>query len=230
MISVRRASPYCALIASNSSRITCNRRSGLARIFNSSPMLTRISLYSLTIFSCSRPVRVCRRRSRMALAWAAGLVIEMLSRAGATASRSENLAAEFGLVDGGYRLSDAQACAILDLRLHTLTGLEQEKIVNEYKEILVKIGDLLDILGNPDRLLQVIREELLAIKAQYGDARRTEIMMTHQDLSIEDLITEEDLVVTLSHAGYAKAQPLSEYRTQKRSGCGLLVVVVLVVF
>ena len=156
----------------------------------------------------------------MAQAWAAGLVIEMLSRAGATASRPENLAAEFGLVDGGYRLSDAQAKAILDLRLHTLTGLEQEKIVNEYKEILVSIGELLNILANPDRLLQVIREELLAIKAQYGDARRTEIMLTHQDLSLEDLITEEDVVVTLSHGGYAKAQPLAEYRTQKRGGRG----------
>src|SRR3569832_65429 len=166
------------------------------------------------------PNPAAAKEGLMAQAGAAGLVIEMLSRAGATASRPENLAAEFGLVDDGYRLSEAQAKAILDLRLHTLTGLEQEKIVNEYKEILVKIGDLLDILGNPDRLLQVIREELLAIKAQYGDARRTEIMMTHQDLSIEDLITEEDVVVTLSHAGYAKAQPLSEYRTQKRGGRG----------
>src|SRR3569623_60017 len=156
----------------------------------------------------------------MAQAWAAGLVIEMLSRAGATASRPENLAAEFGLVDGGYHLSDAQAKAILDLRLHTLTGLEQEKIVNEYKDILVSIGELLNILANPDRLLQVIREVLLAIKSQYGDARRTEIMLTHQDLSLEDLITEEDVVVTLSHGGYAKAQPLAEYRTQKRGGRG----------
>src|SRR3569833_3060690 len=166
------------------------------------------------------PNPAAAKEGLMAQAWAAGLVIEMLSRAGATASRPENLAAEFGLVDDGYRLSEAQAKAILDLRLHTLTGLEQEKIVNEYKENLVKNGDLLDILGNPDRLLQVIREELLAIKAQYGDARRTEIKMTHQDLSIEDKKTEEDVVVPLSHAGYAKAQPLSEYRTQKRGGRG----------
>ncbi|MEK7322907.1 MAG: DNA gyrase subunit A [Pseudomonadota bacterium] len=156
----------------------------------------------------------------MARAWAAGLVIEMLSRAGASASRPDNLAAELGLVNDAYRLSEVQAKAILDLRLHTLTGLEQEKIVNEYKEILVNIGELLEILGNPDRLMQVIREELLAIKTQYGDARRTEIMITHQDLSLEDLITEEDVVVTLSHGGYAKAQPLTEYRTQKRGGRG----------
>ena len=156
----------------------------------------------------------------MAQVWEAGLVLEMLSRAGAAASRPDKLPAQFGLVDGGYRLSEAQAKAILDLRLHTLTGLEQEKIVNEYKDILVKIEGLLEILSNPDRLMQVIREELLAIKAQYGDARRTEIMMTHQDLSLEDLITEEDVVVTLSHAGYAKAQPLTEYRTQKRGGRG----------
>src|SRR3569623_1416632 len=166
------------------------------------------------------PNPAAAKEGLMAQAWAAGLVIEMLSRAGATASRPENLAVEFGLVDGGYRLSDAQAKAILDLRLHTLTGLEQEKIVNEYKEILVSIGELLNILANPARLLQVIREELLAIKAQYGDARRTEIMLTHQDLSLEDLITEEDVVVTLSHGGYAKAQPLAEYRTQKRGGRG----------
>jgi DNA gyrase subunit A len=156
----------------------------------------------------------------MARAWAPGVVTDLLSRTGAAASRPEGLAAEFGLSDQGYRLSEAQAKAILDLRLHTLTGLEQEKIVNEYKEILVKIEELLDILSNPDRLMQVIREELLAIKEQYGDERRTEIVATQEDLSLEDLITEEDVVVTLSHAGYAKAQPISEYRTQKRGGRG----------
>ena len=166
------------------------------------------------------PTPAVAKEGLLAQPWAPGVVTEMLARAGAAASRPDDLVAEFGLVQDGYRLSEVQAKAILDLRLHTLTGLEQEKILNEYKEILVKIGGLLEILGNPDRLMEVIREELIAIKAQYGDARRTEIMMTHQDLSLEDLITEEDVVVTLSHAGYAKAQPLGEYRTQKRGGRG----------
>ncbi|MBI2779692.1 MAG: DNA gyrase subunit A [Gammaproteobacteria bacterium] len=152
--------------------------------------------------------------------WAPGMVTEMLSRSGAAVSRPEGLAPEFGMDVAGYRLSEVQAQAILDLRLHRLTGLEQDKIVNEYKEILVKINDLLDILGSPERLMQVIRDELLAIREQYGDARRTEIITTHQDLSLEDLITEEDVVVTLSHAGYAKSQPLSMYRAQKRGGKG----------
>ncbi|MEJ2554471.1 MAG: DNA gyrase subunit A, partial [Gammaproteobacteria bacterium] len=160
------------------------------------------------------------KEALMARAWAPGVVTDLLARAGAAASRPEGLAADFGLSDQGYRLSDAQAKAILDLRLHTLTGLEQEKIVNEYKEILVKIEELLEILSNPDRLMQVIREELLAMKEQYGDKRRTEIVATQEDLRLEDLITEEDVVVTLSHAGYAKAQPISEYRTQKRGGRG----------
>jgi DNA gyrase subunit A len=156
----------------------------------------------------------------MSRAWAPGVVIDLLGRAGAAASRPEGLAAEFGLGEQGYRLSEVQAKAILDLRLHTLTGLEQEKIVSEYKEILNNIQNLLEILGDPDRLMRVIREELLAIKEQYGDARRTEIVATQEDLSLEDLITEEDVVVTLSHAGYAKCQPLSEYRTQRRGGRG----------
>jgi DNA gyrase subunit A len=156
----------------------------------------------------------------MARAWEPGVVTDLLSRTGSAASRPEGLETEFGLSDQGYRLSEAQAKAILDLRLHTLTGLEQEKIVSEYKEILVKIEGLLEILNNPDRLMQVIREELLAIKEQYGDKRRTEIVATQEDLSLEDLITEEDVVVTLSHAGYAKAQPITEYRTQKRGGRG----------
>jgi DNA gyrase subunit A len=160
------------------------------------------------------------KESLMARAWEPGVVTDLLSRTGSAASRPEGIDTEFGLGDQGYRLSEAQAKAILDLRLHTLTGLEQEKIVNEYKEILVKIEGLLEILADPDRLMQVIREELLAIKEQYGDQRRTEIVTTQQDLSLEDLITEEDVVVTLSHAGYAKAQPITEYRTQKRGGRG----------
>ena len=160
----------------------------------------------------------------MGRAWAPGLVTEMLERAGGTVSRPEGLAPEFGLSLNmgvqGYTLSTEQAQAILDLRLHRLTGLEQEKILSEYKDILVKIKDLLDIINNQDRLMQVIREELLAIREQYGDKRRTEIITTHQDLSLADLISEEDVVVTLSHAGYVKSQPLAMYRAQRRGGKG----------
>ncbi len=156
----------------------------------------------------------------LAKSWEAGVVIEMLERAGAEASRPEGLSKEFGLVDGMYRLSEAQAQAILELRLHRLTGLEQDKIINEYRELLDTIADLLDILGSHERLMQVIRDELLAIREQYGDERRTEILSTKLDLTLEDLISEEDVVVTLSHEGYAKAQPLSDYRAQKRGGRG----------
>ncbi len=160
----------------------------------------------------------------MERAWTPGLVTEMLERAGGTVSRPDGLAPEFGLnIQGGaqgYTLSPEQAQAILDLRLHRLTGLEQDKIFSEYKDILVKIKDLLDILNSAERLMQVIREELAAIREQYGDKRRTEIITTHQDLSLADLISEEDVVVTLSHAGYAKSQPLSMYRAQRRGGKG----------
>ncbi len=156
----------------------------------------------------------------LARGWEAGVVSEMLARAGAEASRPDGLAKEFGLVNGEYHLSEAQAQAILELRLHRLTGLEQDKIINEYRELLDVIADLLDILGSHERLMSVIREELEAIREQYGDERRTEIVTTRLDLTLEDLINEEDVVVTLSHEGYAKAQPLSDYRAQKRGGRG----------
>ncbi|MCW8889631.1 MAG: DNA gyrase subunit A [Sedimenticola sp.] len=152
--------------------------------------------------------------------WKSGAVEAMLERAGSDASRPQELAAEFGLGEQGYRLTETQAQAILDLRLHRLTGLEQDKILNEYSEILEKIKDLLDILSSPDRLMQVIRDELIAIRDQYGDERRTEIISTRLDLTLEDLITEEDVVVTLSHAGYAKAQTLDIYQAQRRGGKG----------
>ncbi len=152
--------------------------------------------------------------------WQPGVVTEMLSRAGAQASRPEHLDEAFGLQEGGYRLSEAQAQAILEMRLHRLTGLEQDKIVTEYKDILARIEALLEILANPERLMQVIREELEHIKEQYGDERRTEIVVTQQDLSIEDLISDEPMVVTLSHAGYIKAQPLDAYSAQRRGGKG----------
>ncbi len=152
--------------------------------------------------------------------WEPGVVSDMLARAGAEASRPTGLAPEFGLVDGKYRLSEDQAQAILDLRLHRLTGLEQDKIVNEYKDLLEKIQELRDILRDENRLMQVIRDELNEVRAQYGDDRRTEIVADHSDLTLEDLISEEDVVVTLSHQGYAKAQPLDTYRAQKRGGRG----------
>lgn len=152
--------------------------------------------------------------------WNAGIVAQMLERAGAQSSRPEDLPEEFGFFTEGYRLSPAQAQAILDLRLHRLTGLEQDKIIDEYQQLLISIKDLLDILSNPDRLQRVIKEELLEIKSQFGDVRRTEIQSTQLDLTIEDLITEQDLVVTISHEGYAKTQPLDEYKAQRRGGKG----------
>jgi len=161
------------------------------------------------------------KQGLMDRAWGAADVAGMLQEAiSAAYTRPDDLAEGLGLVDGHYRLSAAQAQAILDLRLHRLTGLEQDKISNEYKELIVKIKALLIILANPQRLMEVIRQELLAIRDQYGDERRTEIVTTHEDLSIGDLITEEDVVVTLSHSGYVKAQPVSAYTTQRRGGRG----------
>ncbi|MCP1726933.1 DNA gyrase subunit A [Natronospira proteinivora] len=152
--------------------------------------------------------------------WSPGIVMDMLERAGATASRPEGLGDQFGLVDGEYQLTETQAQAILDLKLHRLTGLEQDKILNEYKELLERIEDLREILNSEDRLVEVIQEELEAIREQYGDKRLTEIQVNHSDLSMEDLISEEDVVVTLSHAGYVKSQPLDAYRAQRRGGRG----------
>jgi DNA gyrase subunit A len=156
----------------------------------------------------------------MGKAWAPGSVNEMLERAGGTDTRPDGLEDGFGLVEGVYRLSAVQAQAILDLRLHRLTGLEQDKIVNEYKELLEKIKEFSSILAEPDKLLQVIRDELHEVRDAFGDERRTEIVQDHSDLSIEDLIPSEEVVVTLSHGGYAKAQPIGDYQAQKRGGRG----------
>ncbi|PAU80651.1 DNA gyrase subunit A [Halovibrio salipaludis] len=156
----------------------------------------------------------------LAQGWQPGQVNDMLARAGADACRPDDLPEGYGLRDGKYNLSPEQAQAILDLRLHRLTGLETEKLFTEYKEILAKIEDLIDILSNPDRLMQVIREELEKIRDEYGDERRTEIVSSRQDLTTADLIDEEDLVVTISHNGYAKTQPLEDYRAQRRGGRG----------
>ena len=160
------------------------------------------------------------REALVAKTWEPGAVTGMLEGAGKTDTRPDELAAEYGLHDGKYHLSPVQAQAILDLRLHRLTGLEQDKIIKEYKEILEKIKEFSDILGDPDKLLQVIRDELDDIRDRYGDERRTEIEQDHTDLQDEDLIPEEDVVVTLSHGGYAKAQPIGDYQAQRRGGRG----------
>ncbi len=152
--------------------------------------------------------------------WMPGSVVEMLERAGADASKPEELGEEFGLLEDGYHLSATQAQAILDMRLQKLTGLEQDKIIDEYREILEKITGLLEILESPDRLRAVIRTELEEIQEQYNDDRRTQIMIDYSEMTVEDLISDEDVVVTLSHAGYAKAQPLSDYSAQRRGGKG----------
>ncbi|MDO8891852.1 MAG: DNA gyrase subunit A [Sulfurimicrobium sp.] len=160
------------------------------------------------------------KQGLMERTWRSPLVEEMLQRASADASRPENLAPEFGFSAQGYRLSEAQAQAILELRLQRLTGLEQDKIVGEYRDVMLKIADLLDILARPERVTEIIVTELNAVKAQFGDRRRSEIIAHAQDLSMEDLITPEDVVVTLSHTGYIKSQPLDDYKAQKRGGRG----------
>ena len=156
----------------------------------------------------------------LARAWPIGKVGEYLERAGAGACRPDGLGEEFGMRDGGYYLSPAQVQAILDLRLHRLTGMEHDKLMSEYDERLIQITEYLEILNNALRLMEVIREELTAIKDEYGDERRTDIQESHLDLTEEDLITEEDRVVTISHGGYAKSQPLDAYQAQKRGGMG----------
>ncbi|GGB88148.1 DNA gyrase subunit A [Marinobacterium zhoushanense] len=152
--------------------------------------------------------------------WAPGSVLDMLERAGEDACRPDDLEPQYGLRDGHYHLSPVQAQAILDLRLHRLTGLEHEKLLGEYRELIEKIAELLEILGSYERLMEVIREELDAIIAEYADERRTEIQASMQDLTVADLITEEDMVVTISHGGYAKTQPISAYQAQRRGGKG----------
>ncbi|MDX1381032.1 MAG: DNA gyrase subunit A, partial [Xanthomonadales bacterium] len=160
------------------------------------------------------------REALQARRWPPGMVAALLAEGGASTSRPEDLAPEYGLHDDGYQLSPVQAQEILNMRLHRLTGLEQEKLTDEYRGILDTVKDLLRILSDPERLMQVIREELEAIRDEYGDARRTEIMTRRLDLSLEDLITEEDVVVTLSHQGYAKSQSLDRYQAQRRGGMG----------
>lgn len=156
----------------------------------------------------------------LAKRWAPGLVGSLLAAAGAEASRPEDLPDGVGFLGGEYQLTDVQATQILEMRLHRLTGLEQEKLTEEYKDLLDTIAGLIRILENPDVLKQVIRDELLNLKEEFGDARRSEIRQSEEDLDILDLIAPEDVVVTLSHAGYAKRQPVSAYRAQRRGGRG----------
>ena len=160
------------------------------------------------------------RENLLARPWEPGEVTAMLDRAGSGSCRPDGLEERYGLHDDGYHLSPSQAQAILELRLHRLTGLEHEKLIQEYHEKLEEISGYLDILQDPERLKQVIREELQQVADEYGDERRTEITDSAHDLTVEDLITEEDRVVTISHGGYAKTQPLTDYQAQRRGGMG----------
>ncbi|PTS83581.1 DNA gyrase subunit A [Pseudomonas sp. HMWF032] len=160
------------------------------------------------------------KQALISTAWESSAVEAMVERAGADACRPEDLEPQYGLRDGKYFLSPDQAQAILELRLHRLTGLEHEKLLAEYQEILTQIGELIRILTSAVRLMEVIREELEAVKAEFGDARRTEIVASRMDLTMADLITEEERVVTISHGGYAKSQPLHAYQAQRRGGRG----------
>ena len=166
------------------------------------------------------PTPADARRGLIGRLWGSATVGEMLARAKLDATRPEGLGLEYGLSKSGYLLSETQAQAILELRLQRLTGLERDKIVADFADLLEKIADLIDILERPERISQIIVDELSAIRAQFGDARRSEIIYATQDLGIEDFITPQDLVVTLSHTGYIKSQPLADYRAQRRGGRG----------
>ena len=160
------------------------------------------------------------KEALISTAWAPGDVLEMLERAGEDACRPEDLEEQYGLRNGSYYLSPAQAQAILELRLHRLTGLEHDKLIAEYRELIEKIAELLEILGSYERLMEVIREELTQLVEEYADERRTEITASMADLSVADLIAEEEMVVTISHGGYAKTQPVEAYQAQRRGGKG----------
>ncbi len=166
------------------------------------------------------PTPADAKRELMARTWRSALVEDMLVRAAAESFRPEGLDPSFGLADGGYRLSDVQAQRILEMQLQRLTNMEQDKIVGEYREVMALISDLLDILAKPARITEIIVGELTAIKNQFGDPRRSEVVMNTAEINIEDLIAPEDMVVTLSHGGYFKRQPLADYRAQRRGGRG----------
>lgn len=178
------------------------------------------------------PTPPVAKQALMTRAWDSSLVREMLSRAqsetpgGRDAFRPDGLAPIFGMQsDGLYKLSDTQAQEILQMRLQRLTGLEQDRIATEYRDVMKQVADLLDTLAKPERIRTIISEELVAIKAEFGDVRRSQIELNATELATEDLITPQDMVVTMSHAGYIKSQPLSEYRAQKRGGRGKQAIV-----
>src|SRR3984893_11943126 len=166
------------------------------------------------------PTPADAKQGLMGRAWKSALVEEMLGKGSVAQFRPEGLAKNFGLHPEGYFLSDVQAQAILELRLQRLTGLEQDKIRDEYKEVMATIADLLDILAKPSRIMAIIDAELRALKAEFADPRRSEIVTVAEDISIEDLIAPQDMVVTFSHGGYVKSQPLADYRAQNRGGRG----------
>jgi len=168
----------------------------------------------------SSPTSAEAKEKLLAKSWVSTSVEEMLAEAGPDACRPDDLPEELGLQNGQYRLSPEQAQAILELRLHRLTGLEHEKLINDYKDLIKQIAEFIEILSNTERLMQVIREELEEISNEYGDDRRTEITSSTHDLTVEDLITEEDRVVTISNGGYAKSQPLTDYAAQRHGGMG----------
>ncbi len=193
-------------------RKKAHEREGLAiALVNIDPIITLIK-------SAKNPAEA--KQKLVETAWIPGVVTDMLSRSGAESSRPDDLSDEFGMREGKYYLSPTQAQAILDMRLHRLTGLEQDKIIAEYEELLTLIAELLNILSSTERLMEIIKEELVEVREQFGDERRTEIISSQEDLTIEDLITEEDVVVTLSHEGYVKSQLLSTYSAQRRGGRG----------
>src|SRR5690606_19176195 len=166
------------------------------------------------------PTSAEAKEKLLSRSWQSASVLAMLGESGADACRPEDLPVQYGLKDQEYYLSPAQAQAILDLRLHRLTGLEHEKLINDYKDLLNEIKEFLHILGSEIRRFEVMREELRLVRDNYGDARRTEIVGSQLDLTMEDLITEEDRVVTISRGGYAKSQPLTDYQAQRRGGMG----------
>jgi len=168
----------------------------------------------------SSPTPAEARERLIAQGWDASTASQFLARAGTDASRPEDLGTDYGMREGQYYLSPAQAQAILELRLHRLTGMEHDKLLTEYQEKLLEITEYLTILGDANVLMQLIREELEAVSEEFGDDRRSEIVESQHDLTIEDLITEEDRVVTISHGGYAKTQALSDYQAQRRGGMG----------
>ena len=168
----------------------------------------------------SSPDPNAARTALMGRLWAPGVAATLLGQADSSVTRPEDLPPEYGLSDDGYRLSEIQAKSILEMPLQRLTGLEKDKIIKEYGELLVIIQDLLDILANPARVLQIVREELQALADKYGDDRRSEIIEMEEDIESEDLIAEETLVVTLSHVGYVKSQTFADYRLQRRGGAG----------